>query len=179
MWTVYVWLINWAIEYRTLQLCLLSSSLLSLGSSIESGLFFGSLESTVSDLTGGIDELKIDDFVSRSLDLRNEGLSEDESSLLETDAASLDHDVVVVDNTVVGEASQGGDGLFSQIVGGGSVSLSSFELEADTNSVDLLVDFSSVVVTVLTSSGNAVSDSSWMPSSDTSDLSETSVGLSG
>jgi len=36
-----------------------------------------------------------------------------------------------------------------------------------------------VVISVLTSSGNAVSNSSWMPASDTSDLSETSVGLSG
>jgi len=35
------------------------------------------------------------------------------------------------------------------------------------------------MVSVLTSTGNAVSDSRWMPSSNTGDLAETFVGLSG
>ena len=44
-----------------------------------------------------------------------------------------------------------------------------------TDSVDLLVHLSSVMVTHLTSSGDCPLDSSGMPSSDTSDLTETSV----
>jgi hypothetical protein len=46
---------------------------------------------------------------SSSAGLGNKALSEDQRSLLGTNAASLDHDVVVVDNTVVGETSQGGN----------------------------------------------------------------------
>lgn len=148
-------------------------------SSEESILFVGGLESTVTDLTGGIDELEVDLFKSSSGGLGNEGLSEDQRSLLGTNAASLDHDVIVVDNTVVGEATQGGNALLSQISNGGGVSVATFVLDSDTDSVDFLVDFGSVVITVLTSSGDAVSNSSWMPASDTTDSSETSVGLSG
>lgn len=156
-----------------------SSSLLLLASSEESILFVDGLESTVTNLTGGIDELQVDLFKSSSAGLRNQALSEDQRSLLGTDAASLDHDVVVVDDSVVGEASQWGDGLFSQIGFSGSVGVTTFVLDSDTDSVDFLVDFSSVVVSVLTSSGDAVTDSCWMPASDTTDSSETSVGLSG
>lgn len=147
-------------------------------SSVESILFVSGLESTVSDLTGGIDELEVDLFKSSSGGLGDETLSQDQRSLLGTNAASLDHDEIVVDDTVVGEATQGGDALFGQISNSGSISLATIILDSDADSVDLLVDFGSVVITVLTSSGDAVSDSSWMPASNTTDSSETSVGLS-
>jgi hypothetical protein len=147
-------------------------------SSVESILFVSGLESTVSDLTGGIDELEVNLFKSSSGGLGDKTLSQDQRSLLGTNAASLDHDVIVVDDTVVGEATQGGDALLGQISNSGSISLATIILDSDADSVDLLVDFGSVVVTVLTSSGDAVSDSSWMPASNTTDSSETSVGLS-
>jgi len=143
------------------------------------GLFFGSLESTVTELGGGIDELQVDLFKSSSGGLGEQALSEDQSSLLGSDAASLDQDEVVVNNTVVGETTQRSDGLFGQISSSGSVVLATFVFNAGTDSVDLLVDFSSVMVTVLTSSGDAVSDSSRMPATDATNSSETSVGLSG
>jgi len=141
--------------------------------------FFDSLESTVTDLGSGIDELKVDLFKSSSGDLGNQTLSQDKGSLLGTDTATLDEDEIFSDDTVVGETTQRSDGLFGQISSSGSVVSTTFVLNTNTDSVDLLVHFSSVVVTQLTGSGDGESYSGRMPSSDTTDLSETSMGLSG
>jgi len=141
--------------------------------------FFSSLESTVTDLGSGIDELKVDLFKSSSANLRNQTLSQDKSSLLGTNTATLDEDEVFSDDTVVGETTQRSDGLFGQISSSGSVVSTTFVLNTNTDSVDLLVHFSSVVVTQLTGSSDGESNSGRMPSSDTTDLSETSMGLSG
>jgi len=100
-------------------------------------------------------------------------LSEHDDLLLGSDATSLDDDEIVADNSVVWESSEWGDLLISDILGSGST----VWLSTVTDSVDLLVQFSSVVITQLTSSGNGELDSGWMPSSNTSDLSETSMGL--
>lgn len=141
--------------------------------------FFSSLESTVTDLGGGIDELKVDLFKSSSGNLGNQRLSKDKGSLLGTDAATLDEDEVFSDDTVMGETTQRSDGLFGQISSSGSVVSTTFVLNTNTDSVDLLVHFSSVMVTQLTGSGDGESYSGRMPSTDTTDLSETSMGLSG
>lgn len=71
------------------------------------------------------------------------------------------------------ESSEWGDLLISDILLGGST----VELGSVSDSVDLLVHFSSVVVSQLSGSGNTELDSGWMPSTDTSDLSKTSMGL--
>jgi len=73
----------------------------------------------------------------------------------------------------VGPSSQGVDGLVGNVVVG------STRLGVGTVSdpVDLLVLLGTVVVTVLTGTGNRVHDVGRVPSSDTGDLSETSVGL--
>jgi len=133
----------------------------------------------VTDLGGGIDELEVDLFEGSSGDLREQALSDDASSLLGADSATLDEDEVFVDDTVVGETTQGSDVLFGQIVSGGGVVGLFVVSDTDTDSVDFLVHFGSVVITVLTSSGNLESNSGRMPSTDTTDLSETSMGLSG
>jgi len=159
---------------RNLYLFLLGSL-----STEELSSFFSSLESTVTHLGGSIDELKVDLFKSSSANLGNQTLSQDQSSLLGTNTATLDEDEVFSDNTVVGETTQRSDGLFSQISSSGSVVSTTFVLNTNTDSVDFLVHFSSVVVTQLTSSGNGESYSGRMPSSDTTDLSKTSMGLSG
>jgi len=133
----------------------------------------------VTHLGGGIDELEVDLFEGSSGDLREQALSEDDGSLLGADAATLDQDEVFIDNTVVGETTEGSDVLFSQIVGSGGVVGLFVISDTDTDSVDFLVHFGSVVITELTSSGDLESNSGRMPSTDTTDLSETSVSLSG
>jgi len=163
---------------RTIQRNLYLFLLSGLGTE-ELSSFFSSLESTVTHLGGGIDELKVDLFKSSSGDLGNQTLSKDEGSLLGTNTATLDDDEIFSDETVMGETTQRSDGLFSQIGSSGGVVSTTFVSNTNTDSVDFLVHFSSVVITVLTSSGNGESNSGRMPSSDTSDLSETSMGLSG
>jgi len=132
----------------------------------------------VTDLTGGIDELEVDLFKGGSADLRNQTFSEEKDSLLGADTATLDQDEIFFNNTVMWETTERSDGLLGQISSGGGVGGTAFVSNTDTDSVDFLVHFSSVVITELTGSGDGESHSGRMPSSDTSDLSETSMGLS-
>ena len=82
----------------------------------------------------------------------------------------------MVDNTVVGEATKRSNVLLNSISLGGSVVLGATN-STGTDSVDLLVEFSSTVVAELTGTGDGPLNGSGMPSSDTTDLAETSVGL--
>jgi len=144
--------------------------------------FFDGLESTVTEFGGGIDGFQVDLFQIFSFVVGQQWFSENDWSLSDTHAGSLDHDKVVLDFTVVWEASDWIDGFFSQIGFGGTVvhvDLAVFGLVAGAQSVDLFVDFHSVVVTLLSTSSNGVGNSRWMPGTNTSDLSETSVCLSG
>jgi len=146
----------------------------SLGWSVEFGLLVRGLEFTVSSLGRSIDEFEGNLFKGRSVGLFNEGFSKSDGSSLNSDGRSLDHDEIFLDSSVMGESSHWGDGLGSKIeFGGSSVVLSGF-----THSVDLLVDVRSVVISVLSSSGDSEGYSGWMPCSDTGNLSETLVSLS-
>lgn len=125
-------------------------------------------------LGGSIDEFNVNLFQGSSGDLGDERLSQHDDSLLGTDDASLDHDEIVSDHTVVGETSHGSDVLFSQIGVGGGVVLDS-GAGGLSDSVDLLVHLGSMVVAQLTGSGDRESDSSGMPRSDATNFSVTSV----
>lgn len=148
----------------------------------EGSLFFDGLEATVTLLGGSIDELELDRFEGSSGSLLEEGLSESDGSLLGSTDTSLDHDEVRLDKTVLNKATNGVDALVGDIGFSGSV-VSDFlavdGVETSSNSVDLLVDLSSVMVTLLTRSSNGEGDSGWMPGTNTGDLSETLVSLSG
>jgi len=144
--------------------------------------FLDGLESTVTELGGGIDGFQVDLFQIFSFVVGQQWFSENDWSLSDAHAGSLDHDKVVLDFTVVWEASDWIDGFFSQIGFGRTVvhvDFAVFGLVASTQSVDFFVDLNSVVVTFLTASGNGEGNSGWMPSTNTSDLSETSVRFSG
>jgi len=144
--------------------------------------FLDGLESTVTEFGGGIDGFQVDLFQIFSFVVGQQWFSENDWSLSDTHAGSLDHDKVVLDFTVVWEASDWIDGFFSQIGFGRTVvhvDFAVFGLVASTQSVDFFVDLNSVVVTFLTASGNGEGNSGWMPSTNTSDLSETSVRFSG
>lgn len=132
-----------------------------------------SLEATVTELGRGVDELELNVLQGRALGVGQQGLAESDDTLPGTSAASLDHDKVLVDDTVVGEAAERGDGLLGQIVLGLGVRL----VVALANAVDLLVDLGTVVVTVLTSTRDREHDTGRMPGSDTSNLAETLVCL--
>jgi hypothetical protein len=160
-------------------------------------LLRSTLHSSVTQLGTGVDELEADLLQVSPRGVNLEGLTKNQRSLEGTGYTSLDHDEVLVDDTaerrvkharsdtelgdtilaicysLVGETTHGGDGLVTDIVLGGS------RLGVGTGSdpVDLLVLLGTVVVTVLTGTRNRVHDVGWMPSSDTGDLSETSVGL--
>ena len=56
-------------------------------------------------------------------------LSQREHTLLRSDAATLDHDEVLLDHTVVREAAHRVDGLVSQVVIGSSVVLHKLEIK--------------------------------------------------
>jgi len=127
----------------------------------------------VTELGGSIDELQVDLFKSRSLGVGKQALSESKDSLLRSDAASLDHHEVVVHFSVVRESSHGSDVLLGQIVLRCGIVKDGFtvlDVNSLTDSVDLLVHLSSVVVSLLTSTGHGELDTRRMPSSDTSDL---------
>lgn len=151
-------------------------SLGSCSSTIEGCLLGGSLETTVTKLGRGVDELKGDLLEGGLGGVGDQGLPEHEDSLLGTDAAALDDEEVVSDDTVVGESAERGDVLVGGVSGSGGVVLGTGAL-ALSDSVDLLVGFGSVVVAELTGSGDAPGDSGWMPGSNTADLPVTSVGL--
>jgi len=129
----------------------------------------------VSELGRSIDELEFDLFLRSSAGLGHEGLSKGENSLLDSDDASFEDEEVFGDVSVSGETSHRGNSLLGDVgfgaSGRGVVLLS--------DPVDLLVDLGSVVVSVLTSTSHGVTDSRRMPCSDTGDLSETLVSLSG
>jgi len=73
------------------------------------------------------------------------------------------------------EATNRGDTLLSQVVlsgGTGSITLL-------TDSKNALVDLSTMVITLLTSTGDSAVHTGWMPSTDTGNLTQTTVSLAG
>lgn len=99
----------------------------------------------MSELGRSIDELEVDGLQELARSGGKEGFSEENESLLGTDAAALDDDEVISDNTVVRETTQRSDVLLSNISIGGGIVLGTSSL-ALADSVDLLVELSSVEV---------------------------------
>merc|ERR1711972_385021 len=138
------------------------------------------LEPSVTKLGGGVDELEVDLLQSSLLGVGQERLTQSQQPLLGSNAATLDHQEVLLDLSVMREATHGVDRLVRQIVVGAGVvldQLSVLHLETLGQPVDLLVDLSPVVVALLTGPGHGGLDPAGMPGSDTSDLPQTLVGL--
>jgi len=150
-------------------------SLLLLGSqwTQELVLFLDGLESSVTILGRGIDELEVDWFQVGSLGNSDQALSQGNWALLGASDSTLDHEPIFVNLAVVREATNRGNSFLGKIRFGRTGVLVS--LLADTQ--DTLVDLSAVEVTLLTSTGNSEADTGRMPCTDTGDLAETSVGL--
>ena len=84
-------------------------------------LLLDGLEATVAELRRGVDELEADLLQSRTIGLSEERLAEGDDTLLDTGDSALKHDVILVDLTVVWEATDRGDALDSQIELSGSI----------------------------------------------------------
>ena len=98
----------------------------------------------MSKLGSSVDELDGNLLQSGSLGLWEEGLSQGDDSLLGSWASSLDHNIVLVDNSIVWESSHWSDVLLGDIKGGGG--LVGF-LSLDTDAINLLVHLSTMVHT--------------------------------
>lgn len=128
----------------------------------------------MSKLGRGIDKLDSDLLQSGSLGLWEETLSQCNDSLLGSWASSLDHHIVLIDDTIVWESTHWSNVLLSDIKGGGGLV---GVLSLDTDAINLLVHLGTVVHTHGSGTGNGPGDSGWMPCSDTGNLAETAMGL--
>jgi len=130
------------------------------------------LETTMTKLGTGIDELErsLGNLLERRAALLwYKAAAESEHSLLWSDDASLHHEEIVLDDTIVWETAHRCDALLGEIKLGGGVLL----VVALADAVDLLVDLGTMVVTVLTGASDGVRDTSRMPRADAGDLAET------
>jgi len=134
----------------------------------------------VTELGRRVDPFQVDLLESLALGVGDEGFTEGQHTLLGADAAALEHDKVVLDFTVVRETTHWSDRFIGEIGLGGGVVLDEFTtvlVDPLSDTVDLLVDLGTVMVALLTRSGNRVGDSGWMPCTDASDFPQTFVGL--
>lgn len=106
-------------------------------------------------------------------ELGDERLPDGDDALLDTGASSLDHQKVVLDDTVANEATHGRDLLLGRVERGRGIGL----VFAFADAVNLLVALGTVVVTVLTGTRDRVHDLGRMPGTDTGDLAKTLVRL--
>mmetsp|Transcript_9760 Transcript_9760/g.18348 ORF Transcript_9760/g.18348 Transcript_9760/m.18348 type:complete len:205 (-) Transcript_9760:695-1309(-) len=129
----------------------------------------------MSKLGRSIDELDIDGFELFPGTVLHGTLSKNESTLLDSDATSLEHNPVLVDLTIVRKSTHGSNSLLGKIrsgTAGCSISLLS-------NTVHLFVELGTVEITVLTSTWNGSRNTCRMPRSNTSHLTKTTVSLTG
>ena len=101
---------------------------------------------TYAELRGGVDELEGNLLEVPAGGVDHERLADGDDALLGTRDGALEHQVVVLDDTVVGEATHRRDGLLGDVGVGRGVTL----VVSGTDTVDLLVDLRTVVVTVCT-----------------------------
>jgi len=153
----------------------LGRSLLRGKRSKELGLLLGSLEPSVSKLGGSIDELDIDGLQVLPGRMLHQRLTQNQGTLLNSNNGSLHHHPVLADQSVVNESSHGVDALLGQI----GLGLTAVVVSLLSNTVNLLVHFGTVEVSVLTGTGNSVTDTGRVPRSNTGNLTETTMGLTG
>lgn len=104
--------------------------------------------------------------------------AESDAALDRTWNATLEQKEVFVDTAVSAEASHGSDVLVGHVLIGRAGSLLSLGVsDGFAQSLDALVVFTSMVVTVLTCPGHALHHASWMPGPDAGYLTQSLVRL--
>ena len=157
----------------------------------ERRLLLDGLERAVTELARGVDELERNLLEIPAAGVDHEGLAEGDDALLGSGDRALEDNEVVLDDTVVGEATERGDDLLGHVRLGRCVG----RVVALANAVDLLVELRAVMVTVctkrsacnmekrggkvrtLTSTGNREHDLGRMPCTNAGNLTETLVSL--
>jgi hypothetical protein len=150
----------------------LSLSIL-LESAHECLLLVGSLEATMAKLAAGIDELEVNLLGTTAASVWHAWLAESEHTLANTNGGALEDDEVLLDDTVVWESTHGVDGLDSWI----SIAATRVLSTSSTNTEDLLVHLSTMMVAALTSARNTEGNVGWMPGTNASNLTKTLVSL--
>merc|ERR1711972_1125946 len=91
-------------------------SLSLLGDAEELGLLLLGLEATVTELGRGVNELESHLLQSRAGGAGDQGLAQGQDTALGARDATLEHEPILSNNTVVGETTHGGDRLLGQVV---------------------------------------------------------------
>ena len=102
------------------------------------------LMSTYTELGRRVDELEVDLLKIPTRSVNHERLADGDDTLLGSGDGALQHEVVVLDDTVVREATHRRDSLLGDVVLRRGVAL----VVALANAVDLLVELRAVVVAV-------------------------------
>jgi len=105
--------------------------------------------------------------------VHHEGFAQSDYTLSAADDGTFEKEEVVVDLSVMHEATHGGNLLDSDI----SISPSIVVVIPCPYAVDLAVHVGTMMETELTRTGDVVCDLSWMPRTDTGDLSATTMRL--
>jgi len=135
------------------------------------------LEFTMTVLGRSIDEFNFELEVVERLVRLEKRFSNGDLSLSRAHNTTSKEDEVFIDNTIVGESTNWGNVLGIGISLSGSVVVNVSDSTL-TDVIDLLVKLGSVVITEVTSTSNSPLNSRWMPSTDTSDFTKTSMRLS-
>ena len=101
---------------------------------------------TYTELGRRVDELELNLLEIPTRSVHHERLADGNDTLLGSGDGTLEHEVVVLDDTVVGEATHGSNALLGDIMLSRGVGV----VVAPANAVDLLVELRAVVVTVCT-----------------------------
>ena len=99
---------------------------------------------TYAELRRGINELELNLLQIPTRGVNHQRLADRDDTLLRARDRTLEHEEVVLNNTVVREATHGRDGFFGRVEFGTRIRL----VGAFTDAVDLLVELRAVVVTV-------------------------------
>jgi len=125
----------------------------------------------VTVLARRVNELQSNLLEGDTLGLREERASQRDGALTSASHAALDHDKVLLHDTILWEATHWRNGLLNWIKLGLGIAL----VRAQADAIDLLVDLGTMEVALLTGASHGKADSRRMPRTNTGDLAETLV----
>jgi len=151
----------------------LSSSKVLLESTKELLLLRRSLVRAVTEFGRRVNPFEVDLLECTSSSMDEHGFAESHNSLLDTWDGALEQDKVVLNLTVAHEASEWCNVFLRDVELCGSIAL----IVALSNAVDLVIDRRTMMVTLLTGTGNGPLNVGRMPCADTGDFPQTLVCL--